>query len=192
MRWMTWLVALMSMVGVAMASSTQTAIFAGGCFWCMQPPFDKLKGVLGTKAGYIGGTQPNPTYEQVSSGRTQYAEAVQVTYDPNQISYAQLLEVFWHNIDPTVGDRQFCDVGKQYRPGIFYLTPEQKKTAEAAKAALAQSGRFNTPIKVEITQAGTFYPAEDYHQDYYKKNPIRYKFYRYNCGRDKRLKMLWR
>lgn len=173
------------------AANHATAIFAGGCFWCMQPPFDKTAGVIDTTAGYIGGTKPNPTYQLVSSGSTNYAEAVKITYDPNKVSYDKLLTIFWHNIDPTRDDGQFCDNGKQYRPEIFYTTPEQEKLAEKSKQQLVQSKIIKAPILVAITQAGTFYPAEKYHQDYYKKNPIRYRFYRYSCGRDKRLNELW-
>lgn len=176
----------------ASASATsETAVFAGGCFWCMEGPFDVLDGVLSTISGYTGGTLANPTYEQVSAGGTGHAEAVQVTYDPRRVSYAKLLEVFWRNIDPTVADQQFCDHGNQYRTAIFYLDDAQRQAAEASRAALEQDKPFKAPIKTEIVAAGTFYPAEDYHQDYYKKNPVRYKFYRYNCGRDQRLDELW-
>ena len=154
-----------------------TATFAGGCFWCMEPPFDKLEGVVSTTSGYTGGTLKNPTYEEVSAGGTGHAESLQVVYDPAKISYAQLLEVFWRNIDPTVKDRQFCDVGHQYRTAIFYHDEEQKRLALESKQRLEQSGKFPA-IYTEIVPAGTFYPAEDYHQDYYKKNPVRYKYYR--------------
>jgi peptide-methionine (S)-S-oxide reductase len=167
------------------------AIFAGGCFWCMEPPYDKLDGVISTTSGYIGGSVKNPTYEQVSSGSTGHTEVVQVVYDPKKISYEKLLEVFWRNIDPTVKNQQFCDVGSQYRSGIFYLGDEQKKLAEASKAALDRSKPFKEPIVTEITRATEFYPAEEYHQDFYKKNPVRYKFYRNGCGRDARLQQLW-
>ena len=169
----------------------ETATFAGGCFWCMEGPFDALDGVLATTAGYTGGTLPNPTYEQVSAGGTGHAESVQVTYDPQRVSYEKLLEVFWHNIDPTVADQQFCDHGNQYRTAIFYHNDTQKQAAEASLAALEQSKPFKAPIKTALVKAGPFYVAEDYHQDYYKKNPLRYKFYRYNCGRDQRLVELW-
>ncbi len=172
------------------ASQKQYAIFAGGCFWCMQPPFDKLPGVISTTAGYIGGSEPAPTYEQVASGLTQYVEAIKVVYSPSQLTYKDLLAVFWRNIDPTVKNRQFCDVGTQYRSAIFYATPEQKRQALQSRQALIKSGRFPN-VFTEIIQAGTFYPAEDYHQEYYKKNPVRYKFYRYRCGRDERLERLW-
>ena len=167
-----------------------TATFAGGCFWCMEPPFDKLDGVHSTISGYIGGTQKNPTYKEVSNGRTGHTEAVQVTYDPSKITYAELLEVFWRNIDPTVKDRQFCDWGSQYRTGVFYHDAEQKKLAEASKQKILDTTKIR-PIVTEITQAMTFYPAEEYHQDFYKKNPAHYKRYRVGCGRDKRLAELW-
>lgn len=167
------------------------AIFAGGCFWCMEPPYDKLPGVISTISGYTGGRVANPTYEQVSAGNTGHTEAVKVTYDPRKVEYAKLLDVFWHNIDPVAVNRQFCDVGAQYRSGIFPVTAQQRRLAEASKRKLAASGRFERPIATEITDASTFYPAENYHQDYYKKNPIRYKFYRWNCGRDQRLDELW-
>jgi peptide-methionine (S)-S-oxide reductase len=169
----------------------ETAIFAGGCFWCMEPPFDALEGVLSTTSGYTGGHQKNPTYQQVSTGGTGHAEAVQIRYDPGKISYDELLSVFWRNIDPTTPDRQFCDRGSQYRTAIFYHNEEQKRLAEKSRAALQHSNPFKEPIVTELVPASTFYKAEDYHQDYYKKNPIRYKFYRLACGRDLRLKELW-
>jgi peptide-methionine (S)-S-oxide reductase len=167
------------------------ATFAGGCFWCMEPPFDKLPGVLSTTSGYTGGQKKNPTYQEVSAGGTGHAEVVQVVYDPKQVSYAKLLDVFWHNIDPTQKDGQFCDHGDQYRSAIFYHDEEQKKLAEAAKARLQQEKPFQGAIVTAIVPAGDFYAAEDYHQDYATKNPIRYKFYRTGCGRDQRLKQLW-
>ncbi|MEM1243227.1 MAG: peptide-methionine (S)-S-oxide reductase MsrA [Pseudomonadota bacterium] len=176
---------------IAMAANTEKAIFAGGCFWCMQPPYDKLKGVVSTTVGYIGGKTPNPTYKKVSAGNTGYVEAIQVTYDPKKVNYQTLLNLYWHNVDPTRNDGQFCDKGKQYRPEIFYLNPQQKQLAEASKAKIKKSGMIKQPILVAITPAGKFYPAEQYHQNYYKKNPLRYRFYRYTCGRDKRLKQLW-
>ena len=166
-----------------------TAIFAGGCFWCMEPPFDKLDGVSSTTSGYIGGNKPNPTYEQVSAGTTGHTEAVKIVYDPAKVSYAKLLDVFWRNIDPLTANAQFCDHGSQYRSGIFYLDGEQKRLAEESKQKLA--GRFDKPIVTEITMATAFYPAEGYHQDYYLKSPVKYKFYRWNCGRDARLQELW-
>ena len=169
----------------------ETATFAGGCFWCMEGPFDVLDGVVATTSGYIGGALPNPIYEQVSAGGTGHAESVQVTYDPQRVSYEKLLQVFWHNIDPTVVDQQFCDHGNQYRTAIFFHNDTQKQAAEASLVALESSKPFKAAIKTPLVKAGTFYPAEDYHQDYYKKNPVRYKFYRYNCGRDQRLTELW-
>jgi peptide-methionine (S)-S-oxide reductase len=169
----------------------ETAVFAGGCFWCMQPPFDKLPGVISTTAGYTGGHKKNPTYEEVSAGGTGHAESVQIVYDPAKISYAKLLDVFWHNIDPTTPNRQFCDTGNQYRTAIFYQDEKQKYIAGESKKALEKTKHFKENIVTEITPATQFYPAEEYHQKYYMKNPVRYKFYRYNCGRDKRLKELW-
>jgi peptide-methionine (S)-S-oxide reductase len=173
------------------ADKLAKATFAGGCFWCMEPPYDKLDGVVSTTSGYTGGQKANPTYSEVSDGGTGHAEAVQIVYDPAKISYEKLLEVFWHNIDPTVKDRQFCDHGSQYRTGIFYHDEQQKKAAETAKAELMKSKPFKGEIVTQVTMASTFYPAEDYHQDYYIKNPVKYKFYRFNCGRDARLKELW-
>jgi peptide-methionine (S)-S-oxide reductase len=167
------------------------ATFAGGCFWCMEPPFDKLDGVNSTISGYIGGHQPNPTYEQVSAGRTGHAEAVQVAYDPAAVSYERLLEVFWHNVDPLDAGGQFCDRGDQYRTGVFYHTEEQRRHAEASKLALEREQTLPGKIVTEIVPAGEFYPAEDYHQDYYERNPIRYNYYRFSCGRDGRLEDLW-
>lgn len=171
--------------------SLRKATFAGGCFWCMEPAFDKLEGVVSVTPGYTGGHKKNPTYEEVSSGVTGHAESVQIVYDPMRIGYANLLDVFWHNIDPLVKDRQFCDVGNQYRSAIFYHDEEQKKLAEASLKALEESKRLEGPIYTEIKPASEFYPAEEYHRQYYKKNPIRYKYYRWNCGRDARLKQLW-
>jgi peptide-methionine (S)-S-oxide reductase len=168
-----------------------TATFAGGCFWCMEPPFDELGGVISTTSGYTGGHKQNPTYEEVSAGATGHAEVVQVVYDPKRITYERLLEVFWRNIDPVTANAQFCDRGTQYRSGIFYHDPAQRRLAEESKRALEASGRFKAPIVTEIVAAGTFYPAEEYHQDYYKKNPVRYKVYRAGCGRDRRLAELW-
>lgn len=172
-------------------TDSAVAIFAGGCFWCMEPPFDKLDGVKSTTSGYIGGSKHNPSYKQVSAGVTGHTEAVEVRYDPNQVSYQTLLDVFWVNIDPLVENRQFCDSGSQYRSGIFYLNDEQQQLAEASKQRLGTAKRFDKAIVTEITAASEFYPAEDYHQDYYKKNPVRYKYYRFGCGRDKRLDQLW-
>jgi len=169
----------------------ERATFAGGCFWCMEPPFDELPGVVSTTSGYTGGHKKNPTYEEVSTGGTGHTEAVEILYDPAKISYAQLLDVFWRNIDPLTPNRQFCDVGPQYRAAIFYHDREQKQLAEASRSALEKSGRFDRPIVTEIVAASAFYKAEEYHQDYYKKNPIRFKFYKFNCGRARRLEELW-
>ena len=173
------------------ASRQEKATFAGGCFWCMEAPFDKLPGVVSVTSGYTGGTVKNPTYQQVSAGGTGHAEAVQVVYDPTRIGYDKLLDAYWHNTDPTVGDRQFCDVGSQYRPAIFYHGEEQRRLAVKSKETLGKTKPFKEPIVTEITAAGEFYPAEEYHQHYYKKNPIRYRYYRNGCGRDQRLKALW-
>ncbi len=168
-----------------------TAIFAGGCFWCMQPPFDALPGVVKTVPGYTGGQMENPSYEQVSAGGTGHVESIQITYDPATVSYEKLLDVYWHNIDPTDASGQFCDKGDPYRPIIFYLDEGQKRWAEQSKTVWQQNKPFQGDIKTDIIAASTFYPAEDYHQNYYLKNPLAYKFYRFNCGRDKRLKALW-
>jgi len=176
-------------VGAADAQELAKATFAGGCFWCMEPPFDALDGVVSTTSGYTGGHTANPTYEQVSAGKTGHAEAVEIVYDPRKVTYARLLEVFWRNIDPLTANAQFCDVGNQYRSGIFVHDATQRKLAEASKDAAAQ--RLQKPIVTEITAASQFWPAEEYHQDYYKKNPIRYKFYRSSCGRDRRLEAIW-
>jgi len=167
------------------------ATFAGGCFWCMEPPFDELPGVASTTSGYIGGSKVNPTYEEVVRGNTGHTEAVQVVYDPRKVSYEKLLEVFWRNIDPTTANAQFCDHGSQYRTGIFTHGDDQFRLARASRESLERTKPFREPIVTEITPAKVFYPAEDYHQDYYKKNPLRYKFYRANCGRDTRLEELW-
>jgi len=175
----------------AVSGKQEVATFAGGCFWCMEAPFDKLPGVISVTVGYTGGHVKNPTYEQVSAGGTGHAESVQIVYDPGKISYEKLLDIFWHNIDPTVKDRQFCDIGSQYRSAIFYHNEEQKVLARKSKEALEKTKPFKGPIVTEITAASEFYPAEEYHQHYYKKNPIRYKYYRYGCGRDQRLEQLW-
>jgi peptide-methionine (S)-S-oxide reductase len=167
------------------------ATFAGGCFWCMEKPFDELEGVVSTTSGYTGGTVTNPTYKQVSSGSTGHAESVQILYDPKKVSYEKLLDVFWHNVDPVDEGGQFCDRGTQYRSGVFYQDETQKKLAENSKAALTKSGTLKKSIETSIVAASTFYPAEDYHQDYYKKNPLQYNFYRTTCGRDRRLKEVW-
>ncbi len=176
----------------AMASGNlEKATFAGGCFWCMEHPFDQLPGVVSVTSGYTGGSKKNPTYEEVSAGGTGHAESVQIVYDPAQVSYEKLLGIFWHNIDPTTKNRQFCDSGHQYRSAIFYHTEEQHRLALQSKAQLEKNKTFKEPVVTEIVQATEFYPAEEYHQQYYKKNPIRYKFYRFTCGRDQRLKELW-
>ena len=169
--------------------TTATAIFAGGCFWCVEADFDKVAGVISTTSGYIGGRTANPTYEAVSRGGTGHAEAVEIVYDPAKVSYEKLVDVFWHNIDPLAKDRQFCDQGDPYRSAIFYRGDDQRRVAEASKVAV--QARFKQPVQTEIVAAGPFYKAEDYHQDYYLKNPVRYKFYRFNCGRDARLQELW-
>ncbi|MDH4229333.1 MAG: peptide-methionine (S)-S-oxide reductase MsrA [Nitrospirota bacterium] len=173
------------------APRTAIATFAGGCFWCMEGPFDALPGVLSTTSGYTGGKTPSPTYEEVSAGGTGHAESVRVVYDPTVVSYEKLLEVFWHNVDPLTANRQFCDGGTQYRSAIFFHTPEQAAAATASRDALAASGRFERPIVTQIVAASEFFPAEAYHQDFYLRNPVRYKFYRYNCGRDRRLEEVW-
>ncbi|MEP6608114.1 MAG: peptide-methionine (S)-S-oxide reductase MsrA [Burkholderiaceae bacterium] len=172
-------------------ATTAVATFAGGCFWCTESDFDKLNGVISTTSGYTGGKTLNPTYEAVSAGGTGHAEAVQVVFDPSRVSYANLIEYYWRTIDPTTKDRQFCDGGSQYRSAIFVHDEQQRALAEASKKALSASKPFREPIVTEIVSAGAFYPAEEYHQNYYTKNPIRYKFYRANCGRDARLKQLW-
>lgn len=185
------LLTMLQTADTSAAEKREVATFAGGCFWCMEPPFDALPGVISTISGYTGGSESNPDYARVSAGGTGHAEAVQVVFDPDSISYAQLLDVYWRNTDPTTPDRQFCDVGSQYRPAIFYHNEEQKRLAEAAKTALQQSRPFAGAIVTEIVPATAFWPAEEYHQDYYLKNPIRYKLYRYGCGRDRRLQQLW-
>lgn len=169
----------------------ETAIFAGGCFWCMEAPFDGLEGVISTTPGYTGGHTKNPTYKDVSNGGTGHAEAVQIVYDPEKLSYAKLLDVFWHNVDPTNAHGQFCDNGDQYRSEIFYQNEDQRRKAVASKQDIGKHKPFAAPIVTKITPAATFYPAEEYHHDYYQKNPIRYKYYRYRCGRDQRLEELW-
>ena len=174
-----------------MRAVTAKAIFAGGCFWCVESDFDKIPGVISTTSGYTGGKTVKPTYEQVSSHRTGHAEAVEVLYDPAKVTYQRLVEYFWHTIDPTVKDQQFCDKGSPYRSAIYPQNDEQLKIAQASRAALEKSKPFKEPIVTEITLATAFYPAEEYHQDYYKKNPVRYKYYRNGCGRDARLTQLW-
>jgi peptide-methionine (S)-S-oxide reductase len=178
--------------GQAAADATLgKAYFAGGCFWCMEEAFEKVEGVLSATSGYMGGTVSNPTYEEVSAGRTGHAESVEVVYDPAKVSYQKLLDAFWRNVDPITPNAQFCDRGNQYRSAIFFQTDEEKHTSDSSKLAIEQSRRFKEPIVTQIVMAQQFYSAEDYHQDYYKKNPVRYKFYKYNCGRAQRLEELW-
>lgn len=195
---MKMLIAAMIGLSVVIVSTTlmaaadyEKATFAGGCFWCMEHPFDEIPGVISVTSGYTGGHKKNPAYEEVSAGGTGHAESVQVVYDPSKVTYEKLLNVFWHNIDPTTKDRQFCDSGHQYRSSIFYHNEEQYRLALQSKSELEKSKPFKEPVVTDIVQATEFYPAEDYHQHYYKKNPIRYKFYRAGCGRDRRLKELW-
>ena len=198
LRVLRWLMPLAFLAGVSGAvaqtaapGKTETAIFAGGCFWCVEEAFEKVPGVTTAVSGYIGGTVANPTYQQVSGGATGHAEAVQVTYDPGKVTYKQLVDWFWRNIDLLDAAGQFCDKGSEYRSAIFYSGDAQKKIAEDSKQALQASGRFKQPIATEITAAGPFYPAEDYHQDYYKKNANRYQFYKHGCGRVQRLEQVW-
>jgi peptide-methionine (S)-S-oxide reductase len=183
--------ALLSAGASVSAQATAKATFAGGCFWCVEADFDKLPGVVSTTSGYIGGRVANPSYEQVAAKQTGHAEAVEIVYDPAKVSYEQLLEYFWHTIDPTTKDAQFCDQGSPYRTAIFAHGDAQLRAALASKAALEKSKPFKQPIVTEVVAAGPFYPAEAYHQDYYRKNPVRYKYYRTSCGRDERLKQLW-
>jgi peptide-methionine (S)-S-oxide reductase len=178
--------------GQAAESGTMAkAYFAGGCFWCMEEAFEKVDGVLDVLSGYMGGSVKNPSYEDVSAGRTGHAESVEVRYDPRKLTYSQLLEVFWRNVDPVTPEAQFCDHGNQYRAAIFYQGEEEKRLAEESKRAIEQSKRFSTPIATQVTAASEFYPAEEYHQDFYKKNPFRYKYYKFTCGRAQRLEALW-
>ncbi|MBE9076014.1 peptide-methionine (S)-S-oxide reductase MsrA [Romeria aff. gracilis LEGE 07310] len=172
-------------------SQLAEAVFAGGCFWCMEKPYDQLPGVVSTISGYTGGEVENPSYQQVSAGTTGHVEALQVRYDPEQISYEELLPVFWHNIDPVDDQGQFCDKGSQYRSAIFYQNEEQRQLAEASKRSLKASNKFDQPIATDLLPASEFYPAEDYHQNYYQTHPVRYKVYRFGCGRDQRLSELW-
>ncbi|MBK7279590.1 peptide-methionine (S)-S-oxide reductase MsrA [Candidatus Aalborgicola defluviihabitans] len=174
----------------AAQAATATAVFAGGCFWCTESDFEKLPGVIAAESGYTGGKVVNPSYESVSAGATGHTEAVRVTYDPDNVTYTQLVEYFWRTIDPTEKDRQFCDVGNQYRSGIYWGSEAERIVAEASKVALLKSGQFKD-IYTEVKRADPFYLAEDYHQDYYKKNPVRYKYYRLSCGRDAQLKRIW-
>jgi peptide-methionine (S)-S-oxide reductase len=181
--------ALLCLAPAAAPAETARATFAGGCFWCMEPPFEALAGVVSVTSGYTGGAKADPSYEEVSAGGTGHAEAVEIVYDPAQVSFEKLHDVFWRNIDPTVADRQFCDVGSQYRSAIFVHDGAQRKAAEASLAAVAK--QLGLAVKTQIADAGKFYPAEEYHQDYAKKNPLRYRYYRYGCGRDARLEELW-
>ncbi|MFU8820309.1 MAG: peptide-methionine (S)-S-oxide reductase MsrA [Gammaproteobacteria bacterium] len=197
MRILAWAAALLGSASVVAQPAPQgesgtqgVATFAGGCFWCMEPPFDKLDGVISTTAGYAGGPEKDPTYHQVAGGRTGHAEVVQVVYDPARVSYETLLQVFWRNIDPFAVDRQFCDAGPQYRTAIFYHDEAQRIAAAASLADI--SAGFEQLVATELEPVGdTFHAAEEYHQDYYLKNPVRYRFYRYNCGRDQRLEAIW-
>lgn len=168
-----------------------TATLAGGCFWCIESDFEKLDGVIEVVSGYTGGHVDNPTYKQVSAGNTGHIESAIITYDPARLDYKQILDYFFHHIDPTNDQGQFCDHGSQYRPAIFYQDETQRKIAQQSLQEITQNKPFNDPIKVELLKASTFYPAEEYHQDYYKKNPIRYKYYRFTCGRDARVEELW-
>ena len=179
-------------ISQAAANATQgKAYFAGGCFWCMEEVFEKVEGVLSVTSGYMGGAVARPSYEKVSAGRTGHAEAVEVVYDPAKVSYQKLLDAFWLNVDPITPNAQFCDHGSQYRSAIFFQTDEEKRTSETSKQVIEQSHRFKEPIVTQIVMTSQFYPAEEYHQDFYKKNPVRYKFYKYNCGRAQRLDALW-
>lgn len=172
------------------APATASAVFGGGCFWCIEADFEKLPGVLTVESGYSGGTLDHPTYEQVSAGNSGHIEVVKVNYDPAKVSYAALLDYFWHHIDPTVKDRQFCDVGQQYRSAIFVENDTQRAAVEASKAVILKAGVIKQ-IHTDTIALTTFYPAEDYHQDYYKKNPVRYAYYRFSCGRDARVAQVW-
>ena len=174
----------------ARTADVRTAIFAGGCFWCIEADFEKLPGVIAAESGYTAGRTVNPTYEQVSAGSTGHTEAIRVTYDAQKVSYRQLVDYFWRHIDPTVKNRQFCDVGSQYRSGIYWQNEAERKAAESSRDTLLASGKLPR-IETEIVAASAFYPAEEYHQDYYKKNPIRYAYYRQGCGRDARVQQIW-
>ena len=190
-RWYPLLLLFCISFNVGAASSTATATFAGGCFWCMEPPFDKLDGVISTTSGYTAGHKDKPTYREVSAGTTGHTEAIEIIFDPSRITYPELLEVFWKNIDPVAVNRQFCDSGSQYRSGIYYKDESQKKAAFDSLHRLENNKPFKEDIATEVVAASIFYPAEDYHQDYYQKNPLRYKYYRFSCGRDNRLEALW-
>ncbi len=178
--------------GVTVNGATPAkAYFAGGCFWCMEEVFEQVDGVIAVVSGYMGGTVVNPTYEQVSSGNTGHTESVEVIYDPTKVTYQKLLDTFWHNVDPVTPNAQFCDRGSQYRSAVFYGTDEERRLSHESKKAIEQSKRFSGPIVTQLVQASAFYSAENYHQDFYKKNPIRYKLYKFNCGRAQRLEALW-
>lgn len=183
-----FLLCVLVLYSVMVSATVETAIFAAGCFWCAQSDFDKMPGIISTQVGYDGGNTPKPTYEQVSSGATNYAESIKITFDNSKISYARVLDYFWHHIDPTVSDAQFCDHGHQYRSAVFYLNDVQKKEALLSVAKIKKQ---LPNVYTDISPATTFYPAEEYHQDYYRKNPLRYHFYRINCGRDARIKEVW-
>jgi peptide-methionine (S)-S-oxide reductase len=190
------IVASLGPAGSPQAAVTDTvspakAYFAGGCFWCMEEAFEKVEGVLAVVSGYMGGSVADPTYEQVSAGQTGHAESIEVTYDPATVSYRRLLDAFWRNVDPVTANAQFCDHGPQYRAAVFYVSEEERRLAEQSKTAVEQSKRFSQPVVTQIAKASTFYPAEEYHQDFYKKNPIRYKYYKFTCGRAQRLESLW-
>lgn len=178
-------------LSIQAAEKTESAILAGGCFWCVESDYEKLEGVIEVISGYTGGHVDNPTYQLVGTGKSGHIEAAEIFYDPEKINYQQILDFFWRHIDPTNDKGQFCDFGPQYRPAIFYKDDQQKQIAEASLRAITKDKPFKEPIRVELIKSSKFYPAEDYHQDYYKKNPYRYKFYRYSCGRDKRVEELW-
>lgn len=182
---------LTAMGSAGQAAEQAKAVFAGGCFWCMEEAFEQVEGVLSVTSGYMGGHKANPTYEEVSAGITGHAESVEIAYDPARVSYRTLLDHFWKNVDPLTPNAQFCDHGTQYRSAIFYGNEEEKRLAEASKQAIEQSNKLKGTIVTQLVKATTFYPAEDYHQDFYKKNPLRYKFYKLNCGRVARLEQLW-
>jgi peptide-methionine (S)-S-oxide reductase len=190
-RWFGFCLGLMMLAGASAATAQElkTAVFAGGCFWCVEEAFDQVDGVVETTSGYTGGKVPNPTYEQVSADDTGHYEAVQVRYDPARVTYAKLLDTFWRNVDPFDADGQFCDKGHSYLSVVFVATPEEEKLAQETKEAVAK--RFSQKVATEILPAKEFYMAEGYHQDYYKTNPVRYKFYKWNCGRAQRLEMIW-
>ncbi len=186
-----FVVLLLAAHAASVQAATATAVFAGGCFWCIEADFEKLAGVVAAESGYTAGKTANPTYEEVSRGHTGHTEAVRVTYDPARVSYPQLVAYFWRHIDPTVKDRQFCDLGDQYRTGIYWGNEAERQAVLASRDALVKSGRFKT-LHTELAPASVFYLAEEYHQDYYKKNTVRYNYYRLSCGRDARVKQLWK